>query len=101
MRRFVLSMFGLLFALSAYAATDLTAEAVNAAQPTERSKGAKTIDPLTIKAQVLLDRAHFSPRWQIWREFPEGNTGVCSRTGNGFGWQPDQRGVGQTFRIVR
>ena len=61
MRRFVFSMFGLLFSLSGYAATDLTADSINAAQPTATNKTAAAIDPLTVKVQILLDRAHFSP----------------------------------------
>lgn len=46
---------------SAAAAADLKLDAVNAAELGKRAPSDDKIDPVAIRAQVLLDRAHFSP----------------------------------------
>jgi lipoprotein-anchoring transpeptidase ErfK/SrfK len=50
--------FALLASPSAHA---LTASEVNDAQPTAERRAVEGVDPLTLRAQVLLDRLHLSP----------------------------------------
>jgi lipoprotein-anchoring transpeptidase ErfK/SrfK len=50
-----------LLIFDATAATGLSIETVNSAAPSPKRTSGQGIDPLTIKMQVLLDRAHFSP----------------------------------------
>jgi lipoprotein-anchoring transpeptidase ErfK/SrfK len=42
-------------------AASISADAVNSAQWTEPSRSQKSISPVLVKLQILLDRAHFSP----------------------------------------
>jgi lipoprotein-anchoring transpeptidase ErfK/SrfK len=57
--RFVATFVALLLLAGAAEASSLTPSTINDAQWTEKDKSA--LGPVLIKAQVLLDRAHFSP----------------------------------------
>ena len=61
MLRQALSIIGVVCFTSALAASELSVDAVNAAQPNGKSRASKGLDPLIVKAQILLDRARFSP----------------------------------------
>src|SRR5258708_35486309 len=59
-RWFVATIFSVWMALSAMAA-GLEAAAINNAEYRSRPSDGDKIDPVIVKAQVLLDRAQFSP----------------------------------------
>ena len=61
MLRQFLGLVALLSLVNGLAANELSVDAVNSAEPSAKSRGAKGLDPLIVKTQVLLDRAHFSP----------------------------------------
>jgi len=60
--RVVAAVFALTGFLSVAAtAATLNPEAINSAKPVRKSHPTRGLDPLIIKTQILLDRAHFSP----------------------------------------